>query len=230
MLTIPDETLPIADIVVTGTAQTRAMPDRATLSLTVSAEDAKRSDAYSAATTLATAVDTTLKAHSTDTDRVVTAALIVQPITRWRRGERQRTGWRATRHTRVELTGLDAVGKLVAELARAGAEVEGPSWSVAPDHPAHTEVRKAAAADARARAEAYAHGLGIGLGRALWLAEPGLGRRPSRPGMQPGSARGLPVPAPSSAPAEDAIIEVVPEELVLSASVEAAFALADGPH
>ncbi|MFV0524187.1 MAG: SIMPL domain-containing protein [Acidimicrobiales bacterium] len=217
---------PATDIVVKGTAEGRAMPDRATIGVTISADGPRREDAYAAAAPLAQAVDAVLAAHAADTDRVVTAALLVQPTTRWRKGEQQRTGWRATRHTRAELTGLVEVGQLVAELTRAGGAISGPTWSVDPDHEAYADVRRAAAADARARAEAYADGLGLGLGRVLWLAEPGLGRRQGGGGGPAVAVR----PAPAllgSAPPEDAVIDATPDEMTLTASVEAAFELVE---
>ncbi|MFV0258860.1 MAG: SIMPL domain-containing protein [Acidimicrobiales bacterium] len=217
---------PVTDIVVRGTAEGRVMPDRATIGVTVSADAPSRDEAYAAAAPTAQAVDSVLAGHAAHTDRVVTAALTVQPTTRWRKGEQQRTGWRAARHTRVELTAEADVGQLVAELARAGAAVAGPTWTVDVDNEAHADVRRSAAADARARAEAYAEGLGLGLGRVLWLAEPGLGRRSGTAGAPPGPVRaGVALMGAAPAGADDEIIDATPGEVTLSASVEAAFEL-----
>ena len=80
-------------------------------------------------------------------ERVVTAALIVQPRSRWKKGESVRTGWRAGRISVVEITDLDRVGAVLAQLVSAGAAIVGPSWEVRSDNDAHDEARRRAAED-----------------------------------------------------------------------------------
>jgi uncharacterized protein YggE len=128
------------------------------------------------------------------------------------------TGWRATRTTLVEVTGLDAIGRIMAGVAQAGAEVTGPRWSLVPENPAHEAARRAAAADARRRAEAYADALGLTLGPVAWVAEPGL-RRPG-PGEVYPMARGM---ALAAAGGPEAIEEVAPAEVTIEAAVEVGF-------
>ena len=115
-----------AEIVVCGTAQGRALPDRAVLQAVVEGDGATREDAYREAAGPAGEVDAVLAARAGALDRVTTAALLVHPRTRWRKGENVRTGWRASRTTAVEVIDLAAVGDLIAELATAGAAVSGP--------------------------------------------------------------------------------------------------------
>lgn len=45
------------------------------------------------ASELATGVDEVLGRYQVEIDRATTAALVVQPKTRWRKGESVRTGW-----------------------------------------------------------------------------------------------------------------------------------------
>ena len=172
----------------------------------------------------AAVVDAALEQHAGDTDRVVTDALAVQPLTRWRKGELIRTGWRATRRSTVEVVGFDGLGSLLADVVGAGAMIAGPEWIVDDGNAAIDRVRVLAAHDARRRAEAYATGLGVTLGPLRWAAEPGLrtssGEPPTRMMALAGSARGL-------AADEDPVIEIEPADTVVEASVEVSFGLGE---
>jgi hypothetical protein len=83
-----------------------------------------------AAATATGAVDSVLAEHAGEIERTVTTALSVQPLTRHRRGEIVRTGWRATRRSAVEVVGFEGLGTLLAELAAASATIDGPTWVV----------------------------------------------------------------------------------------------------
>jgi uncharacterized protein YggE len=211
------------EVVVRGTAEVRALPDRAVVHVTIDGEGGNREDAYANAARLATAVDAVLVAYESALDRSTTTALLVHPKTRWRRGESVRTGWRASRSSVVEVTDFGRLGDLLAELTTAGAQLGGPAWRLDPDNAAHTEARRAAAADARRRAEAYAAALGLQVSGVSWVAEPGL-----RQGGGDGGYGGYPVArsmavAAGPAEADTGTIEVSVEEITVPASVEVGF-------
>jgi uncharacterized protein YggE len=212
------------EVVVRGTAEVRALPDRAIVHVAIDGEGASREDAYASAARLATAVDAVLVTYEAAHDRTSTAALVVHPKTRWRRGESVRTGWRASRSTVVEVTDMSRLGDLMAELATAGAQLVGPSWQLDPDNLAHTTARQAAAEDARRRAEAYAGALGLQVSGVAWVAEPGL-RRGGDEGYGGPAMRSLAMAAPAGARgAEDTeTIEVTVEEITVAAAVEVGF-------
>jgi uncharacterized protein YggE len=214
------------EIRVRGTAEVRVAPDRAVLHVTVDAEAAGRDDAYRTAAQTAAAVDAVLAAHESEIARTVTAALIVQPRTRWHKGETKRTGWLAARRSVVELAVFDRLGDLYAELTTAGATIVGPSWVVDEDNPAHREARRIAAADARTRAEDFASGLGVGIAGVAWISEPGL--RPVPPG---GGADLAYAPQARSlafaGAAPEETIDVQPEDVIITAVVEVGFRLVD---
>jgi len=193
------------------------MPDHASVRVDIDGEGASQDDAYETATQLAQAVDAVLEARSEAIGRVVTAALAVQPKTRWRKGENVRTGWRALRTTLVEITALEGVGVLLAELARAGGAVSGPFWQLSPANPAHDVVRAAAAKDARRRADAYAEGLGLAVGDVIWVAEPGLRLAAAPPAWAGEAAAGA---TRAGGAHEEQQIDVTPEEITLTAAVE----------
>lgn len=216
------------EIIVQGSAEVRVPPDRALVHVTIDADGSSRDDAYAAATQAARGVDEILAAHQAEIDRTVTAVLSVQPLTRWKRGESVRTGWRATRRTMVDVTGFEGLGVLLAELAPL-AMLAGPEWRVDDTNEAYTVVRRDAAVDARRRAEAYAAGLGVGLGSVAWMSEPGL--RQSDGGAPMG--RAMPVafaaqaPPPRGGSPEEEVIDISPEDSVIQANIEIAFSLID---
>lgn len=215
------------EVIVKGSAEVRIPPDRALVHVTLDADGGSRDDAYRAAARTAAAVDAAFEQHAAETDRVVTTALAVQPLTRWRKGELIRTGWRATRRSTVEVVAFEGLGALLADLVAAGATLAGPEWVVDDTNDAIDRVRVLAAEDARRRAEAYVAGLGIGLGEVRWVAEPGL--RTSG-GDQP-VLRMAPMAAGGGARAfaaeEEPVIEVEPADTVIAASVEVAFGFAE---
>jgi uncharacterized protein YggE len=162
------------EVVVRGSGEARALPDLATLTVEVTADHKSRDEAYQARTLRAARVDEVLTLHKDAIARTTIASLWVQPLTRWHRGEELHTGWRASRTSFVEVSGLDALGDIMSGLVEAGAAVRGPEWSMAPTNPAYDRARRIAAEDARHRAESYAEALGLLLGPVAWVAEPGL--------------------------------------------------------
>jgi hypothetical protein len=185
-----------------------------------------RDEAYRQAFPLAEAVDRVVEAHRARMERVVTAALAVQPKTRWRRGENVRTGWRASRTTLLDVVDFTALGDLFAELAAAGGAVTGPTWHVDRTNAAHDEARRQAAADARRRADAYAEALGLRVVGPAWVAEPGL--RLAGGGDGPPMMRAMAAPAGAGGyggPEQD-VIDVNPEEVIVAAAVEVGFRIA----
>jgi uncharacterized protein YggE len=147
------------EIVVRGTGEARALPDQASLRVEVTADHKTQAEAHDAGTKLAAGVDAVLSHHADAIARTTIASLLVQPRTRWHRGEDIRTGWRASRTSFVDVVVLNALGEIMSGLVDAGAAVQGPQWSMAPTNPAYEQARAAAAEDARRRAQSYATAL-----------------------------------------------------------------------
>lgn len=209
-------------IIVRGTGQSRTLPDRAVLRVTVDGEGGSREQAYEMATPLARQVDEVVASYGEAVDRAMTGTLVVQPKTRWRRGETVRTGWRASRTSVVEFKDFTRLGNLVAELVGAGGEVHGPFWQLDPTNAAHAEARRLAAEDARRRADVYAAALGLRVDTVAWVAEPGLrvGETPHQP-----VARGITLAAAAErGAAADNVIDISPDEMTVEAAVEVGFA------
>ena len=197
------------------------LPDRATVRAVVDGDGATHDEAYAAAAEPAGAVDDVIEQFAAVITRTSTASLVVQPTTRWHKGESRRTGWRATRTSSIEVEDLDQLGDLAAALAVAGAAIYGPEWQLDRTNPIHDELRRAAAEDARRRADAYASALGLGLGSVAWVAEPGLRHQGLGGGVQALFA------ARRHGRRDGAdVIEVTPEEIEVEVSVEVGFSFA----
>jgi uncharacterized protein YggE len=212
------------EIVVKGEGEVRALPDRAVVQIVVDGEGPSRDEAYAKAARAATQVDDVLVRYDGALDRATTAALVVHPKTRWRRGESMRTGWRASRVSVLDVTDLARLGDLIADLAGAGAALTGPTWELDADSPVHTEVRRAAATDARRRAEAYAVALGLRIERVAWVAEPGLRQGTADLGYGAQGMRAMAMAG--AADTESEVIDVSVEEITVRAAVEVAFTFA----
>jgi len=218
----------MAEVLVRGEAEVRCLPDRAILRVGVDGEGAGQDLAFEAASKAAAAVDAALDRYADAIDRRITAGVMVQPKTRWKKGESVKTGWRATRTTVVEVTDIVKVGAVLAELPRAGAsEITGPTWQVDRANPAHDDVRRDAALDARRRAAAYAHALNLEIGALSWLSEPGL--RSGGGSARQAIATSAPMLMGSPAGVED-YMDVSPEEITLHATVEASYELVDADN
>jgi uncharacterized protein len=208
------------ELIVRGVGEVRAMPDLASVRVGVDGQGHSREEAYQTASTTAVAVDGVLADFETAIDRVITAALAVEPKTRWRKGETQRTGWQAFRISVVEIKETARVGELLNALAGAGASISGLSWMVAPANESFALARRRAGEDAQARAQQYAQALGIKLGPVAWACEPGL-RGTGQTGWMSAAAAGGAV---SSGAAEEAM-DVAPEEVTIGAALEVAYRL-----
>lgn len=196
------------------------MPDLASVRVSVDGESQTREDAYRLASTTAAAVDGVLANFEAAIDRATTTALNVQPKTRWRKGESQRTGWQAFRASVVEIKDTSRVAELLSALAGAGATIDGLSWLVAPANESFALARQRAGADAQARAEQYAQALGIKLGPVVWAAEPGL--RTTDRGDWSAASLAAALPGGARGGAEEPIT-VNPDEVTVRADLEVSY-------
>jgi uncharacterized protein YggE len=207
-------------VVVRGAGQARSLPDRATVRITVDGDGDTRQRAYREAAEAAAAVDEVLTGFADALGRSMTTALIVQPRSRYRKGESVRTGWRALRTSMIEVTAFDQLGDLLSRLTEAGAQLDGPSWELDAGNAAYRQARRSAAEDARRRAEDYASALGLALDAIAWVAEPGLRETGSSFG---GTAYMTAASAGPTASGEP--IDVSPDELTVQAVVEVGFSI-----
>jgi uncharacterized protein len=213
------------EIVVRGTGEARALPDLAGLTVEVTADHKTRDEAYEARAAVAARIDKVLAEHAESIARTTLASLVVQPLTRWHRGEELRTGWRASRTSFVEITVLDALGDIMSGLVDAGAAVRGPQWSMAPTNPAYDQARRVAAEDARHRAESYAEALGLMVGPVAWVAEPGMRGEPTPPVPIARMAAAPRAAAGAASEAAEPTEDLAPSEMTIEVAVEVSFGI-----
>jgi uncharacterized protein YggE len=213
------------EIVVRGVGEVRTMPEHATFQVTVEGEGSTREAAFEVASGAAAAVDEVLQSVTGAVGVVIGTALVVQQKTRWHKGESVKAGWRAFRRSVVEIRDIDQTSEILGHVVGAGASVAGLRWEVKDDHLSYDEARVLASHDAKRRASTYADSLGLALGSVLWVSEPGLRIAQSSSEMARGLAGGA---SPMGArTAGEASIEVLPEEIVVSARIEVGFAFSD---
>jgi uncharacterized protein YggE len=172
----------MATVSVRGTGTATAQPDDVTVGLSVEALRPSASEAFAEATRLAAEVvslcdELGVAAGSRTTSQVSLAEHGEHTDAGW-----QHRGYRAATRVAARVKDVEVASRVVSEAAaRLGVRIDGPTWRVAHDNPAHADARRRAAEDARVRAEEYAAALGGRVGAVVSIAEPG----PGPPGPQP---------------------------------------------
>lgn len=217
----------MAGVTVRGTARREVQPDRVRLALSLTAEAERSDQALAELTRRSEMLDRVLDGAGDAVLGRRPSGVHVGP-SHDRRG--QERGQRAVRSVEVEVRASAAPGELLAAaVAGPQAAVSGARWTVDDDNPAHAELRAAAVIDARARAEVYAKAAGMRLGGLDWLAEPGLGAAArDRDAVEPERGARM-MAAAESADDGQAVLDLRPEPVPVTASVEARYLLLPGP-
>ena len=172
----------MATVTVRGTGTATTQPDDVTVGLSVESLRPTASEAFAEATRLASDVaalcdELDVPAGSRTTSQVALAEHGEHTNAGW-----QHRGYRAAARVAVRVTDAELASRLVSEAAaRLDVRIDGPTWRVAHDNPAHAEARRRAAEDARSRAEEYAAALGGRVGAVVSVVEPGA----ASPGPEP---------------------------------------------
>ncbi len=222
-----------ATILVRGSATVDVPPDYATIRIQVSERARSREKALDAVAERTSSVDRILDELGGVVSNRVTASARIVAMRGAGRGDR---GFLASRSLVCEIRDHAVLGGLFERLVDADSEFEGPWWHLDDSNPVFEQVRSKAAADARAKAAAYASGVDQEVGKLRWLAEPGLriGGAPDRPFVAP--AAPAPMPPAAAAPGaarfgrgtderDEPLLDVVVENITVSATVEAGFDL-----
>jgi hypothetical protein len=111
---------------------------------------------------------------------------------------------------------FEALSPLIQALSRLpNSQLDGPWWSLRPDHPVHREVRLAAIADARSRADDYAAAFGATVAELIEVSD-----------LERGFSGGTRAAAfRESARADDAAFAFEPELQTVSGQVTVSFTL-----
>jgi uncharacterized protein YggE len=136
-----------ATVSVRGTGSAYAKPDRAEMTLHLSALHASTSDALEDVAARSERLAAVLDRFDIAPNDRVTYDFTVRPAHDWVDGARVFRGYRAEVSALVRVRDTRVVGALTADVTRdADPDIEGPNWCVEDDNPAHTDARKAATA------------------------------------------------------------------------------------
>lgn len=163
-------------IMVYGEGEISVIPDLATVSLGVQAEDSTVAAAQNQAMSAMEAVMAALADNGVVDADIQTQYFNIYPITHWddETWEEEITGYRVSNTVAVKIRDMDNVSPIIDAVVDAGADlirVNGISFSVEDPSIYYDEVREEAMADAEARAEALAELAGIRLGKPTYITE-----------------------------------------------------------
>ena len=212
-----------ATVTVRGSAVTWAQPDEVSLTIVVTYRDRTAAAALATVAERSTELNAILDDLAFAPERRTTTGATVNEATEWDDKSRKQVhrGYDATNRIQLRLNDPSPIGKLMSDaVARSGATIHGPSWSIALDNPARLEACRLAALNAQARAEAYATALGARLGVIVSIAEPGTSVEPIvRKGESMAMARIADAPQP---------LEINAGEMAVQASVQVTYAIEQG--
>ncbi|MET8949429.1 SIMPL domain-containing protein [Streptomyces sp. NPDC004393] len=176
-------------LAVRGEAHLEVAPDVARLGITVGARGTDRHATLDDLTRRNTTVLDLVRTCADAVRRLETGHFTLSPeLTEGGHGERVHA-YHGRVHITAELTDFTALGELTTRLAALElTQVDGPSWDLDPDSPAHGEARRQAVHDAMRRAREYADALGTTLTALVELADIGADNA-ERPAFAARSAR-----------------------------------------
>jgi uncharacterized protein len=203
-----------ATVKVRGDAVVRAEPDEAMLWISLTALEGSPSAALGDVSARANALVEMLDGLGiAKTERSTTGVAVHEEFEHGASGRRS-LGYRAATRVCVRLTDHELIGRLIERaVEELAAQIDGPQWQIAPDHPARLEAAREAAADAQRKARAYAEGIGGKLGAPLELSEPDSQHRP------------IHVRAATQRLSGGGAVPVEPGEQEVAASIHVTFAL-----
>lgn len=184
-------------LAVHGEAHLDVDPELARITITITARGTNRRTTLDDLTHRNTHIITLVKSYGDAVEKLETSAFSLSPeLTKHGRGERVKT-YRGTACTSAELTDFTALGELTTRLADLDlTRVDGPWWSLRPNSPAHSEVRRRAVHQAVARAREYADALGTTLAALVELSDPGAENTAPAYEQARRSRHGLPIRRP----------------------------------
>ena len=166
----PDET---PSVVVTGRAEVRASPDKATLNVAAEVKTETVADGEAQVQRLA--------ALKIPDDRIDSAQVSIRPENRWNEEARRNEpdGYRVRRDIRIELTDLSLLGPALKAVTASGiTEISPPQLGLQDPGAEDRKALTLAAQDARLQAEALASALGLKLGAVMSVQASGSSHSP----------------------------------------------------
>jgi uncharacterized protein YggE len=201
---------------VSAEAESRRVPDVATMSAGVVTQSADANSAMRANATQMDKVMAAIKAAGVAERDIQTSGVNLNPQYKYVENQNPTiTGYQASNTVNLKIRDLGKLGKVLDSLVASGAnQINGPTFEVEQPEPAYDEARRAALEKAQARAQMYAKALGMQVRRIVSISEGG-GFHPPVP---------MPMMAMSRAKAE-ADTAISPGETTLGANLDVVFEL-----
>jgi uncharacterized protein YggE len=201
---------------VSAEAESRRVPDVATISAGVVTQSADANSAMRANATQMDKVMAAIKAAGVAERDIQTSGVNLNPQYKYVENQNPTiTGYQASNTVNLKIRDLGKLGKVLDSLVASGAnQINGPTFEVEQPEPAYDEARRAALEKAQARAQMYAKALGMQVRRIVSISEGG-GFHPPVP---------MPMMAMSRAKAE-ADTAISPGETTLGANLDVVFEL-----
>ena len=201
---------------VSATAESRRVPDVATISTGVVTQAADANAAMRANAVQMDKVMAAIRAAGIAERDVQTSGINLNPQYRYIENQAPSiTGYQASNTVNVKVRDLSKLGKVLDAFVASGAnQVNGPSFEVDKPEQAYDEARLAALQKAQARAKTYADALGLNVRRIVSISEGGA----SFP-------RPMPMMRTMAADAVQKETAVSPGETALSVNIDVVFEL-----
>ncbi|GAB2955795.1 SIMPL domain-containing protein [Streptomyces heilongjiangensis] len=208
-------------LAVRGEAHLVVDPEIARIGITVTARGKDRRTALDDLTRRNTTALDLVRSYGDAVERLQTGTFSLTPELKEKgRGERIHA-YHGRIHLTADLTDFTALGELTTQLADLDlTHVDGPTWTLRPDSPAHRQARRQAVHEAVRRAREYAEALGTTLAALVELAD--LGTETPEPLHPAAHTRTLTHPKTDAAPAP---LDLEPERQHIHAQVDARFTL-----
>jgi len=164
---------------VTGEGEVMVVPDIATLSLGVEAQEATVAEAQSQANEAMESVMTALTENGVAEEDIQTQYFSIRQITRWVNEEEVVTGYRVTNMVTAKIRNIDNAGIIIDAVAEAGGDltrIDSIGFSVDDPSAYYEQARQEAMADADAKAEQLAELAGVTLGNPTYISEAYISR------------------------------------------------------
>ncbi len=203
-------------LAVSAEAESRRVPDVATISAGVVTQAADANAAMRANASQMDKVMAAIQAAGIPERDVQTSGISLNPQYKYVENQSPTiTGYQASNNVNLRVHDIAKLGKAIDALVASGAnQVNGPSFEVDKPEPAYDEARRAALDKAQARATMYAKTLGLRVRRIVSISEGG-GNRPPGPMPMQAMARGK----------AEADTAVSPGETSLSVTLDVVFEL-----
>ncbi|MFC2016955.1 SIMPL domain-containing protein [Chloroflexota bacterium] len=161
---------------VTGQGKATAVPDIATLSLGIEAQEASVAEAQTEATEAMNKVKDALIDNDVAEKDIQTQRFSIRQVTEWDRVKEEEVavGYRVTNMVTAKIRDIDKADTIIAAVANAGGDltrIDNIAFSVDDPSAYYDEARQKAMADAEAKAKHLAELAGVTLGKPTYISE-----------------------------------------------------------